>query len=154
MKVFLLAGAFFLFSNTAFAQPYRTSFGLSTELQAGRGWGILAGPAVKHFFTRHSAGEAALLYSGAFYLNAFYQYHFKLGTSENLQAYLGAGPTIGIASNPLVIARGQAGVEYRIKEKPWTMGIDWRPYYIITNDDDGNIFTRNLFGLSFRYVLK
>ncbi len=141
-------------AGTALAQPFRTAVGLSTETAVGRGWGFNAGPVVKHFFSRHSAGEAALLYNGAFYLNAFYAYHFRLGTGEQLQAYLGAGPTIGIASNPIVIARPLAGLEYRFGQKPWTLGFDWRPQYIITNDDDGNLFSANLYGLSLRYVLK
>lgn len=140
--------------GAASAQPFRTSVGLSNDVGVFRNWGFQPGLAVKHFFNRHSAGEAALLYSGGLFVNAFYEYHFKLGAQERLQAYLGGGPTIAVASTPIVIARPVAGLEYRLNQKPWTFALDWRPGFIITNDDDGNIFATNIIGVSFRYVLK
>lgn len=68
---------------------------------------------------------------------------------EAFNWYVGAGPYIQI-DNPFWFGiAGEVGLEYRFKEVPIAIGMDWRPAFSIIETTD---FCPEGFGLNVRYV--
>lgn len=130
---------------------YKTGAGLSLDFGSG---GTLVGPSLKHFFTERSAGDVELLFGTRITMvNLLYQYHGNIENAAGLQWYAGIGPSIllgsgrgsGIAVRPLV------GMDYKFKDVPLSLALDWRPYIDIGGVEG---FLPGRFGLGFRYVIK
>jgi hypothetical protein len=68
---------------------------------------------------------------------------------EALNWYLGAGAYINIDNPFLFGAAFEAGLEYRFKEVPIAIGMDWRPTLSIVETTDFHV---EGFGLNVRYV--
>lgn len=90
---------------------------------------------------------------------AFLQFHFPIGSVDNLSWFIGGGPTVAISDNigfdpelQLGIG-GIGGVDYKIKGIPLNVSIDLTPTFFFTGDTD--IFLSNrIFGTAAaRYVL-
>jgi len=127
---------------------YKTAVGLSLDFGSG---GTFVGPSLKRFFTERSAGDVELLFGANITMvNLFYQYHGDIENAVGLKWYAGIGPSIllgsgggsGIAVRPLV------GMDYKFKDVPLSLALDWRPYI-----GDGDGFLPGRFGLGFRYVI-
>jgi len=70
-----------------------------------------------------------------------------LGTSP-FNYYIGVGPSLFLGDPFVLGASGEIGLEYRFKDAPLALGIDWRPTFVIVQNTD---FT-NGFGFNIRYV--
>jgi hypothetical protein len=127
-KVLLLAVAgLFYFANGANAQ---TSAGLTVDFGDGS---TLVGPAIKHFFSKNTAGQAELTFGGdATYIGAYYQYQADIKNAAGLDYYLGIGPQLGFGNgNTDFYIRPMAGLEYKIDNTPLNLSFDWRPAFYI-----------------------
>ncbi|GAA4322866.1 hypothetical protein [Flaviaesturariibacter amylovorans] len=141
--------------QSAHAQQYKSGVGLRLDLGEGS---TLVGPAFKHFFNNHSAGEFSLLFGGnTTMLGAEYQYHGAIPNAGGLQWYAGAGGSLGFFKvgpfkqtnfwlRPLV------GLDYKLGATPLAVGFDWRPMIRLTNTEGGGTFTAARFGLAARYT--
>ncbi len=72
-------------------------------------------------------------------------------SDSDFKWYAGFGPTLFLADDFKLGAAGEIGAEYPFSEIPLTIGLDWRPYFIIienTNFDAGG------FGLNIRWRFK
>ena len=67
---------------------------------------------------------------------------------KQLKWYLGAGPYAKFSDPVWVGAVGEAGIEYRFKSVPITLGFDWRPFFSILQTTG---FTAEGYGLNIRY---
>jgi hypothetical protein len=144
-KVLLLAVAgLFYFANGANAQ---TSAGLTVDFRDGS---TLVGPAIKHFFSKNTAGQAELTFGGdATYIGAYYQYQAGIKNAAGLDYYLGIGPQLGFGNgNTDFYIRPMAGLQYKIDNTPLNISFDWRPAFYIGDNSD---FTAARFGLGLRF---
>jgi hypothetical protein len=127
---------------------YKTAAGLSLDFGSG---GTFVGPSIKHFFTERSAGDVELLFGTRITMvNLLYQYHGNIENAVGLKWYAGIGPSILLGSGSSSFAvRPLVGMDYKFKDVPLSLALDWRPYI-----GDGDGFLPGRFGLGFRYVIK
>lgn len=146
-----LFSATLLFSSTSGvkAQDYKNAVGVGLEFGYGQAFG---GPTYKHFFNARSAfqGEVLLTGGGAM-MQAFYQYHLPIKNASGLRVYFGGGPGLyvvpGLAS--FFSLRPMAGLDYKVKQTPLTLNLDWRPVLLV--EDDFSDFEPKKFGLGLKY---
>ena len=162
MKKFLFllfVGAFMIMSQKGNAQDYNTAvgirFGYPTSLSA------------KKFLSENNAIEGILgfrSYSFYSYINvsALYLVHKPIVSVEGLKWYFGGGGNlnlfsfkdnfIGDNSSSLGVGIvGALGLDYRFKDLPINVSIDWLPVFSITGY--GNGFGADGGALSVRYIL-
>ena len=145
------------YSKPILAQNYKNAIGV-------RG-GYASGITFKHFFSESEAFEAILhtRYSG-FLFTGLYEKHQQAFNTQNLYWFYGAGAHVGtFGSNSRFRDRngdpygndvttfgidGILGLEYQIKEIPFTISVDLKPHFGIINPG------RNFWGggLSIRYA--
>jgi hypothetical protein len=69
-------------------------------------------------------------------------------STSDFKWYAGFGPSLFLSDDFRLGVAGEIGAEYPIPDVPLTIGLDWRPYFILvenTNFDAGG------FGLNIRY---
>lgn len=76
--------------------------------------------------------------------NPLYQ---NISTSDFMW-YAGFGPSFYLSDDFRFGVAGEVGVEYPFAEVPITIGLDWRPYFIIVEETS---FDAAGFGLNIRY---
>ncbi|KEO71909.1 hypothetical protein EL17_20550 [Anditalea andensis] len=133
------------------APIYKTGVGLLIDVGDG---GTLVGPHVKHFFDQNQAGEAALQFgAGLTLLQVMYQYHQPVDGAPGLQWYIGLGGALafpdggGDTSFGIVPA---IGMDYKLDNIPLNLFLDWRPKFMIYDNDNEFIAAR--FGLGLRFT--
>ena len=83
-------------------------------------------------------------------MEALWDFLYRPIPNSPINWYVGVGPSLYL-SNPFALgASGEIGVEYRFKEIPMAIGIDYRPTFVLIEKTD---FV-NSFGLNIRYVFK
>lgn len=73
-----------------------------------------------------------------------------LGSSD-FKWYAGFGPSLFLADDFKFGVAGEIGAEYPFSEVPITVGLDWRPYFILVEDTN---FDAGGFGLNIRWRFK
>jgi hypothetical protein len=71
--------------------------------------------------------------------------------SSDFKWYAGFGPSLFISENFKFGVAGEIGAEYPFSEIPLTIGLDWRPYFILIEE---TAFDAGGFGLNIRWRLK
>lgn len=74
----------------------------------------------------------------------------EIGSSD-FKWYAGFGPSIFLSEDFKFGAAGEIGAEYLFTEVPITIGLDWRPYFILVEETS---FDAGGFGLNIRWRLK
>lgn len=151
LSVALLVAAFNFGASAQRGADYKTAVGLQVDLGTGGTW---VGPAVKHFFDAHNAGEGQLLFaSGAVILGLEYQYNGAIANAPGLKWYAGLGPALAFSTSQGggtdLFLRPLVGMDYKINNVPLNFAFDWRPAFQLTH---GTEFTAARFGLGFRYA--
>jgi hypothetical protein len=82
-------------------------------------------------------------------VDVLWDFLYKPLKGEAFNWYLGAGPYTFIGDPFILGVAGEAGLEYRFKQAPLVLGIDWRPGLSIVETTD---FHFDVFGINFRYV--
>ena len=141
-------------SNQSFAQKtsgtdYKTGIGIRLDLGTG---GTFVGPAVKHYFSKTSAGEGSVLFGdGLTMIGAEYSYNGAIKGADGLKWNAGLGPQIALYDGGSdVFIRPMAGLEFKVPEVPLSLGFDWRPVFQLTHDTD---FEAGRFGIALRFTL-
>lgn len=155
ISILLLIAMNLLISNATLAQKttgtdYSTGLGIRLDLGNG---GTYAGPAVKHFFSATSAGEASVLFGNSTTLiGAEYSYNSAINNAAGLKWNLGIGPQFALYKGGSdVLLRPFAGLEFKIPEAPIDFGFDWRPAIQLTHGSD---VEAGRFGLAFRFTIE
>jgi hypothetical protein len=73
----------------------------------------------------------------------------EIGSSD-FKWYAGFGPSIFLSEDFKFGAAGEIGAEYLFTEVPITIGLDWRPYFILVEETS---FDAGGFGLNIRWRL-
>jgi hypothetical protein len=90
-------------------------------------------------------------------LGTYFDWLFSLdGGPTGLKFYPGIGPELYFGNNVGFAIAGDFGAEYSFKF-PLTIGIDWRPHFMLTNDfkfgsNNWGIFARFRFGEGVNFV--
>lgn len=101
--------------------------------------------------------HTALYFYNDVAIGAYFDWLFKLSDGpQGLKFYPGVGPELYFGNNLDIAAAGDFGVEYAF-DFPLTIGLDWRPRFMITEGMDfyaGNwgLTARFRFGEGVRFV--
>lgn len=69
-------------------------------------------------------------------------------STSDFKWYAGFGPSLFLSDNFKFGVAGEIGAEYPFPDVPITVGLDWRPYFIIVEDTS---FDAGGFGLNIRW---
>lgn len=69
-------------------------------------------------------------------------------STSDFKWYAGFGPSLFLADNFKLGVAGEIGAEYPFADVPITIGLDWRPYFILVEETK---FDAGGFGLNIRY---
>ena len=69
-------------------------------------------------------------------------------STSDFKWYAGFGPSLFLSNDFKFGVAGEIGVEYPFADVPITIGLDWRPYFIIVEDTN---FDAGGFGLNVRW---
>jgi len=69
-------------------------------------------------------------------------------STSDFKWYAGFGPSLYLSDNFKFGVAGEIGAEYPFAEVPITIGLDWRPYFILVEDTN---FDAGGFGLNIRW---
>lgn len=139
-----------LHQKTNAQTPYQTAVGLFLDLGNG---GTYVGPHIKHFINGQNAVQGMLLFgNGLTLLGADISYNKLVPNAPGLFWNVSGGAQVGFGNDETAFfLRPAAGLEYKIKDVPLSVGFDWRPAWRLTQ---GSSFEAGRFGLTFKYVLK
>lgn len=84
-------------------------------------------------------------------VEALWDFILKPLEGDELKWYAGVGPSVVVGNEFLLGASGEVGLEYRFKELPIALGLDWRPTFWLIEETK---FSARGFGLNLRYVIK
>jgi len=142
----LVAGSFVFAQNqTAKGTNYRTAAGLKF-------WDG-AGISVKTFIQKSSALEFVGFFNNVgTRITGLYEFYGALSSDESLKWYIGPGVHVGIyGSNTAVGIDGVIGADYKFKNLPLNISLDWQPA-VELGSGDMNGFKANWGGLGVRYT--
>lgn len=83
-------------------------------------------------------------------VEALWDFLYRPLSDSPFNWYVGAGPSAFLGDPFALGASGEIGLEYRFKDAPIALGLDYRPTFIIIETTN---FT-NSFGFNARYVFK
>ena len=150
------------------AQSYNSySNALGIRVETGNMINTYTGLSVKHFFRKHSAAEAQILFGKyATLIGVEYQYHGSLLKQIGLKWYSGIGPALtmskvyiydsngnyyGSDSQNNTSVRASVGLDFTVPDIPLNLSLDWRPAFGISSAY-GSSFSAVRFGMAFRYA--
>jgi len=88
-------------------------------------------------------------WDGSMGVDAIWDFLYKPLGSEAFNWYVGFGPSTVIGDEFWLGASGELGLEYRFKEVPIALGMDWRPTFWLIDDTSLGV---DSFGLNVRWV--
>ena len=132
-KLFVLVAALVLLNSTAGAQELGIRYG---EVSAGK-WAVDAVFSIGSLNRVH----ADLSFDNGMGLDGLWQFIHKRIKGESFNYYFGVGTFLYIEANDdekkddkvLLGALGEAGIEYKFREVPLVIGLDWRPSFQIVD---------------------
>ena len=83
-------------------------------------------------------------------VEALWDFLYRPLSDSPINWYVGVGPSAFLGDPFILGASGEIGLEYRFKDAPLAIGLDWRPTFIIIENTN---FT-NSFGLNVWYVFQ
>jgi hypothetical protein len=140
-KMLLVAAATLLLFSVSNAQELGIRFGNVTGGDV----------AVDGIFSlaKYSRVHADVSFGNGMGAEALWDFIYKPLGTDAFNWYAGVGPYIWVADPFYLGAVGEIGLEYRFKEAPVALGLDWRPALSIIEKTD---FYFQGFGLNVRYV--
>ncbi|MFY0631624.1 MAG: hypothetical protein JXR05_14710 [Flavobacteriaceae bacterium] len=93
--------------------------------------------------------HADLSFGNGVGIDLIWDFIYKPLGDEELHWYAGLGPYAFLGSPFQLGATGELGLEYRFKDTPLVLGIDWRPYVRVIDNTDVGV---DSFGLNVRWV--
>jgi hypothetical protein len=157
MKKLLLVVVCLSALNFAFAQNKTAN---STSYKSAAGVKVWDGGAL-NLKTFLKEEKEALEFIGFFYnggvrITGLYEWHGNLSTEGELKWYAGGGAhvnlfKVGGVSGTRVGIDGIVGLDYKFKQMPLNVALDWQPAYEFGKDNTGG-FSGNWGGLAVRYT--
>lgn len=133
MKKIIILGILmtgFAFSNSAFAQDYRSALGVR----------LSSSPAVvnnsvsfKYFTSERLALEGLLSFSDPVAIGLLFEVHRPF-SAQGLQWFYGGGGYVGFGGDTNVGGMGIIGLDYKFTNVPLNLSLDWKPELNIISD--------------------
>lgn len=115
------------------------------------------GVSYKHFITDKNAVELiGYFYNRGTRITGLYEIHGDIENAGGLKWYIGPGAHVGFYNNKYYGGRsfvgvdGVVGLDYKIREAPINLSLDWQPSFEF---GEGSGFNGNWGGFAIRYVL-
>lgn len=111
---------------------------------------------LKHFIGEKAALEGlGYFWNRGFRVTGLYEFHNDINGVEGLKWYVGPGAHVGFYSSKYgggtsIGIDGVIGLDYKIREAPINLSVDWQPSVEFNGDYNG--FSGNWGGLAIRYV--
>lgn len=143
----------FLFSSSAKAQDNIGSHEYKTALGVKFYPGAVS---LKHFIKPKAALEGlGYFWNRGFRVTGLYEFHNDINGVEGLKWYVGPGAHVGFYNSKhgggsSFGVDGVIGLDYKIREAPINLSVDWQPSIEFNGAYDG--FSGNWGGLAIRYV--
>ncbi len=149
-KIGIITSALVLFTLATFAQN-RTANSLSYKTAAGVKIWNGGGLTLKTFLDEKNALEfIGFFYNKGTRISGLYEIHGDLNTESNLKWYIGPGAHVGLfKGNTYVGIDGIIGIDYKFKNLPLNLSIDWQPSFEFGS---GAGFGADYRGLGVRYT--
>jgi hypothetical protein len=148
-----LAFTILIFYNSN-AQKYASSSNYKTA--AGIKFLDGAGLTIKHFLNDKAAVEGiAYFYGNGTRITGLYEIHFDIAGAEGLKWYVGPGAHVGFyqtkyfGGGSFVGIDGVLGLDYKIKNAPLNLSLDWQPSFEFGNSRG---FVGSWGGFAIRYT--
>ncbi|MCP9751113.1 hypothetical protein [Ferruginibacter sp. HRS2-29] len=112
---------------------------------------------IKHFVTDKNAIEGiGYFWNRGTRITGLYEIHGDINGAPGLKWYIGPGAHVGFYNTKYgggssVGVDGVLGLDYKIREAPINLSLDWQPSFEFGNNY-GNGFNGNWGGLAIRYV--
>ncbi|MFZ1751278.1 MAG: hypothetical protein WAU01_13835 [Saprospiraceae bacterium] len=155
-KFFAVVVALFMFAAVAQSQDYKSAIGLRL--------GYPLSASYKTFISEKGAFEGVAGFRSYstyswFNVGAYYQHHTEIPSVDGLKWYYGAGANIYFwsfdfvsdASSTSIGLSGVLGLDYKLKDTPLNLSVDWIPTFFINGYQNG--FGGGYGALAARYVL-
>lgn len=132
-KIGITIATIFLFTLNNYAQN-STAHSLFYKTSAGVTVWNGAGISIKSFMNEKNAIELdGFFNSNGTRISALYEIHGDLNTESNLKWFFGPGAHVSLYSagqnSNHVGVDGIAGVDYKFRNLPLNLAIDWQPYF-------------------------
>lgn len=143
----------FLFSSSLKAQDNIGSHEYKTALGVKFYPGAVS---LKHFIKPKAALEGlGYFWNRGFRVTGLYEFHNDINGVEGLKWYVGPGAHVGFYNSKhgggsSFGVDGVIGLDYKIREAPINLSVDWQPSIEFNGAYDG--FSGNWGGLAIRYV--
>ena len=143
----------FLFSSSVKAQDNIGSHEYKTALGVKFYPGAVS---LKHFIKPKAALEGlGYFWNRGFRVTGLYEFHNDINGVEGLKWYVGPGAHVGFYNSKhgggsSFGVDGVIGLDYKIREAPINLSVDWQPSIEFNGAYDG--FSGNWGGLAIRYV--
>ena len=129
----------------------------SQEYQTALGVKFYPGAvSLKHFIKEKAALEGlGYFWNRGLRVTGLYEFHNDINGVEGLKWYVGPGAHVGFYSSKYgggtsIGIDGVIGLDYKIREAPINLSLDWQPSVEFNGDYNG--FSGNWGGLAIRYV--
>ncbi len=135
--------------TTMNAQSYKTGAGILVDFGDGSTY---VGPQVKHFFSKHGAGEFSVLFGdNQTVAQANYQYQQRISGAKGLDWYIGVGPAVLFGEGYTNFApSAMLGLDFKLNGIPLAFSFDWRPRFVFY--EGGSDFTAGRFNFGGKFT--
>lgn len=148
MKILRIAVALAILSLAA----VHTSQAQELGIRFGNALGNKSSVAIDGVFAlgKFSRIHADVSFGNGVAVEALWDFLYRPIPDAPINWYVGAGPALYLSSPFALGASGEVGLEYRFKDAPLAIGLDYRPTFVLI---ETTAFV-NSFGLNVRYVFK
>jgi hypothetical protein len=142
--IFLLAGSLI---NHLSAQDYKVAIGIRFSSASPT---LSNSVSVKYFMNEYDALEGLVSFGTRFGIGGLWERHQLIGNTPALTWFYGIGGYVGFQDhNSFVGPTGVVGLDYKFKDAPLNISLDWKPELDIIPAIN---FVPDAFGLSVRYT--
>lgn len=129
-----------------------TVYSQELGIRFGNALGNSSSAAVDAVFSsgKYSRLHADVSFGNGVGVELLYDFLYRPLGDSPINWYVGVGPSLFLGSPFQLGAAGEIGLEFRFKDVPLAIGLDWRPTFIIIENTN---FVSG-FGLNVRYVFK
>jgi hypothetical protein len=133
--------------NRLSAQDYKVAIGIRFSSASPT---LSNSVSVKYFMNEHDALEGLVSFGTRFGLGGLWERHQLIGNTPAFTWFYGVGGYVGFQNNNSYVGpTGVIGLDYKFKDAPLNISLDWKPELDIIPAIN---FVPDAFGLSVRYV--
>jgi hypothetical protein len=147
LSICLILVAMSALFNRLSAQDYKVAIGVRFSSAAPT---LSNSVTVKYFMNERDAIEGLLSFGTRFGIGGLYERHQLIGATPAFTWFYGAGAYLGFQNNNAYVGpTGVVGLDYKFKNAPLNLSLDWKPELDIIPAIN---FVPDAFGFSVRFT--